>query len=398
MIFFDQYFETDPAKKNAEWADNCVTHFRTYWKPLIGADEAAAGMNIILSRYNMDGIRKMFKDPKKLAMEFLSIAIMEKIRNMLIGEAMQAGISVNVNCLDPVQEEKKKDESLLANRSQIEAVMSHLQQSIGLPEYKMKSEDKNGKSPFSGNIDMFDDLGLNSDDGTERGYFMRAWHRLKHEMDAQEIVNALLAVNEFEDNIENWINDILGKKVIACQSFVNEMTGAYEIKRLIPEDVHLIPGKRADGGDAICKGYMEVGSVGDIIKRMGNSFSMDAEWRYLVNAVNFHNNTSYNGLWDGRDRLYSFGDGRNCIHINDFMAFKIQIGYIEWKSYDQTVFKAGIDYNGNLRYYMRGADFVPDEGTGFTREEWYNEKTFKSFFFSSGSNTQRLFKFGKLFH
>lgn len=397
MLFFDEYFETDPKKKTLEWGNRMITHLRSYWKPLIQDNVAKANMDIILSRYNMANVMKMFKDPKKLGMEFLSIAIMEKVRNILVGESVKAGVNANVNCLDPVaEEERKKDKNLLANRKDIEEVLTHLQQSIGLPEYKMQNEKAaSGKPAYAGNLEMFDDLGLNSDDPGDRGYFMRAWHRLKHEMDAQEVVNAFLKYNEVSENVENWVNDVLAKKVIAKQAYVNEMSGAYEVKYLAPEIVYVIPGKRGDGKDAITMGFMESATVGDVIKRIGNSFDMAECWRDLVNAVNFNNKTEFTGLWDGKNILH--GEGKNCIFINDFMAFKIQLGYIEFKSYDATVFKKGIDYNGNLRLYNRDLNYTPQD-TGYEKETWYNEYTYKSFFFATSSNTQRLFKFGKLYH
>ncbi len=403
MQFFEEYFITDPLLKTADWADRMITNFRSYWAPLIDTDTASQNMKVILSGYDTSKLESMFKDPKSLKMEFLPIAIMEKVRNILIGEAVKAGLNVNVNCQDPVSEdERKRDRSLLEHRGEIETVLTHLQTSIGLPPYKM-SQEKNtkGKVPYHGNLDMFDELGLNPDDPSDRGYFMKAWHRLMHEINAQQLVNALFAANGVSDNIEHWLNDILGLKRIASQSYVNEMSGAYEIRRLKPQDVYHIPGKRADGKDAVCKGFVEISTVGEVIKKIGKNFRMAQEWDYLLNAVNFHNNKGFTGLWDGTQALYGNtqnGTGDMCL-INDFLNFKIQLGYIEWKSYDQTVYKMGVDYNGNLNMYARTPAYEPNpEDTGYSKESWYNEYTYKAYFFSTSSNQQRLFKFGKLFH
>ncbi len=335
-------------------------------------------------------------------MEFLSIAIMEKVRNILVGEATKAGIGANINALDPVAEDqKKKDSKLLSHRGEVEEIISFLNESIGLPKYSMKNEKEvSGKDPFNGNVEMFDDLGLDPSDPQDVGYFMKAWHRLKHEMDAQEIVNAYLQYNELDDHIEDWLNDILAKKCIAIQKYVNEMSGAIDLKYAAVDEVNLIPGTRKDGKDAVCIGLLRNSTIGDFIKRMGNDFSMEDEWLYLVNAINYNNRSNYSGIWDGTDVLYGQGGGDNkkYIHINDFMTFKVQLGYIEFKHYDQTVYKKGKDYNGNLRLYERSASYTPTAESSYAAESWYNECTYKSWFLSTSTNTQRLYKFGKLFH
>lgn len=403
MIYFQQYLENDPKKKNEQWGTEMVTYFRTYWKPLVSENVASQNMDVILSRYNMGKVMKMFKDPNKLGMDFMAIAIMEKVRNILVGEITKAGLSVSINALDPVAEdERKKDRTLLENKKEIEQVLSFLQESIGLPEYKMQNEKKiSGKDPFGGNMDLFDELSLNSDDPNDRGYFMKAWHRLKHEMDAQEIVNSNFKANELEEYLEDWVNDILAKKVIAKQAYVNEMSGAMDIKYIAPEIVRLIPGKRNDGKDSVCLGYEEPDTIGGVIKKMGNGFSMERDWQYLLNAVNYTNKSNHSGIWDGQTVLYgaaSANSKQTVCHINEFMSFKVNVGYIEWKSLDAKTFKVGVDFNGNLRYYDRGYEYNPEEGSGYAKESWYNEFTYKAYYLATSSNTQKIYKFGKLFH
>lgn len=404
MQFFREYFETDPNKKDAAWANNVITKLRTYWKPLYSSAEAKENMDIILSRYNMASVMKMFKDPKKLGMEFLGISIMEKVRNILIGESTKAGVTANINCLDPVGEhQRKKDISLLTHRKDIEELLSHLQTSIGLPEYNMHTaKNVSGKSPYHGNLEQFDELGLDSSNPADRGYFVKAWYRLKHEMDAQQIVNAFLNYNEVSENIENWVNDLLAKKVISKQAYVNEMTGAYTIGYQSPESIRLIPGRKANGKDAVCIGYEENCTVADVIKKIGNTFDMNEEWSYLVNAVNFANKTDFTGLWDGNGNIMygAATDAKNagsCALISDFLTFKIQMGYIEFKSLNESVYKMGVDYHGNLRMYSRDVNYV-NEDSGYKKESRFNEYTYKSYFFATSTNTQRLYKYGKLYH
>lgn len=400
MLDLIEFRETDPNKKTEAWGDKMVTHFRTYWRPLVDSKTCQENMNIILSRYDMNNVMKMFKDPKKLGMEFLSIAIMEKVRNILLGESTKSGLGANINALDPVAaDQKKKDKKLLDNRKEIEEIISFLQQSIGLPEYKLQHEKEiSGEEQFNGNVEMFDELGLDSEDSLDKGYFMKAWHRLQHEMDAQEIVNAYIKLNELEEHIEDWLNDIMAKKAIANTRFVNEMTGAIDIKYQEPENVMLIPGKRKDGNDSVCIGTVDVCSIGQVIQRLGNNFSLQEEWLYLINAINFNNKSAnYSGLFDDNGILYDSGKNKKYIHINDFLNFKVQIGYIEFKSIDQTVYKYGKDFNGNSRYYQKSVDYVPED-TGYTKQSWYNENTYKAWFVATSSDSQRLYGFGKRYH
>lgn len=400
MYNADEVYETDPAKKDAEWAGKLVTYFRTYWQPLISHKEAEQNMKIILSRYNMDNVIKMFKDPTKLGMEFLPLAIMEKVRTILVGESVKAGVGANVNSIDPIaEEEKKKDKQLLENRKDIEDVITYMQKSIGLPEYNMKNEKAiSGKDPFSGNVEMFDELGLDSGNPNDRGYFMKAWHQLKHEMDAQEIVNSSLAYNEVSENIEEWVNDILGKKVVAKQSYVNEFTGAIEHRTLKPEYTYTIIGTRNDGKDAMCVGYVESSTIGTIIKKLGNSFNLDQDWEDWLRAINTTYQRDYTGIWNSRQEIIK-GTPKDCIFISDFLNLRIDLGYVEWKSCDQTKYKSGVDFNGNIVRYPRSVSYEPDTNeTGYSSESWYNQSTYKAYYISTGSNTQKLYKFGKLYH
>lgn len=396
MLDFREYLETDPRKKDYEWANKTVTRLRSYWKPLISQEVARQNMEIILSRYDMSNVMKMFKDPQKLGMEFLPIAVMEKIRNILVGERVKAGVGANVNALDPTSEQQReKDKKLLETKSELETLISFLQGNIGLPEYKLKNEKRiSGKNVFNGNVEMFEELGLDSDDPQDRGYFFRAWHRLKHEMDAQQIVNSFIAYNEISDNIEPWVNDILGKKIIAKQTYIDEVTGAITHKYLPPEKVFAIPGKKNDGRDAATIGTQDSVTIGEFIRQMGNSFDLSRDWREMLMALNYYNGKEYTGLYDG-NTLY--GDGKEAVYFDEFLNFKVQIGYIEWKSIEETVYKKGIDFNGNLRLIKRNPDYQPEESK-YAKESWYNEFTYKAYFLASSTNTQKLYKWGKLYH
>lgn len=402
MIVVNEYLEVDPDKKDEVWADRVISYNRTYWKNLVDPAVAEANMNLILSRINMDNIKKMFKDPKRIGMEFIPIAVMEKIRNILIGERVKADIKVNLNALDPTAESQREhDKSLLKNRADGEELFSMLQKSVGLPEYRLAMDKKlTGKNPFLGNVEMFDQLGLNSNSDFHINYFFQVWHRLTAEMRAQDIVNFFFEINRVRENIDNWCNDIMGKKAIAAQAYVNEITGCIDLKYIAPERVRLIPGKDDDGKDAVCIGYEDTVTVGDVIKRIGNSFDWDLHMPYLLAASNYRNRQEFTGIWDGEKVIVGYGARTECVAFDQFLTFKVDIGYMEWKSWDADTYKMGVDFHGNLRRYKKSASYDPknDENGGYAKETWYTECTYKSFYLSLSSNSQKLFKYGKLFH
>lgn len=400
MLYYEEFLNFDPSSKTPQWANQLVTRFREHWVPLINARDAEDNMRLVLSRYDMKDVEGMFKDPKKIKMEFLPLAIFEKVRNILIGESEHAGISVDVNAIDPMSEgQRKQDRKLLENRAEIESLLTYLNQSIGLPEYKL-SQDPEFKS--NGNIEAFDDMGLNSQDPSHLGHFMKTWYRLQHEIDAQNLVNYDIKVNELEQHIPDWINDILGKKAIAMQCYVNEMTGKYEMRYLKPEYVLHIPGVRKDGNDDVCKGYEDVITVSELIKRMGNDFDLEKNILHIIHAVNYRTSRQITGVYDSvTERVYGTGDKQTvevvpC--VADFLNFHVQIGYIEWKSWDCTTSKVGENYHGNYRRYNRSYSYEPTEDTGYKKEAKYHQTTYKSFYLCTSGTTQILYKFGKLYH
>lgn len=403
MLEIKEYFEIDPDKKDYQWADRLISNFRMYWQHLVDPREAKEGMDIILSIYNMENVMKMFKNPKKMGMEFLPIAIMEKIRNILVGERVKAGISVSLDAIDPTAEsERKSDKDLLMHRREIEGMISVLQQQIGLPEYKMESEEKvTGKSPYKGNVKLFDDLGLDETSGYQVSYFFKVWFKLLHEMRAQDIVNYFIEYNEMKENVDRWCNDIMGKKCIAGQAYVNEISGAIDNKYIAPERVRLIPGKRPDGRDGVCIGYEDSITVSDVIKRIGNDFDWQTDMAALITAVNYSNKREFTGIWDGSDCMYGsqVANKPNSIcQWNDFLNFKVELGYIEWKTFNAAAYKIGKDWHGNLRYIAKPPRTESSDDSKYVKESWYTEVTYRSYYLATSTLTQRLIKFGPLYH
>src|SRR5207244_865370 len=176
----------------------------------------------------------------------ISVAMMEKYRNILIAERDKAGVKVGLNSIDPtvVEADKKHDRDLLANRKTIEAAISTLNAKIGEPPFKVKKE------LFKGNIDQFDEIGLNDEEDEDLNYFFATFWRLLQEIKGELPLNHFFLHNKVAGNITKWCNDILAKKAIAGQVYLNQQSGAVDIKYLAPEQVRVIWGENQDFSDA----------------------------------------------------------------------------------------------------------------------------------------------------
>lgn len=405
LLHTKEYLTFNESERDIQWAGRLVTFFRQQWRPLV--DPLTAGLNrsLVLSRNDLVSVgelEKMFKDPKKIGMTFLPIAIFERIRNILIGEAENAGIAVRIDAVDPTSDiQRKNDRKLLENRAEIESLMTFLQKSIGLPEYSMKNDRESG---LNGSLDGFDEMGLDPTNNEDIGYYMKFWHKLLHEMDAQAMVDHVFAVNEVSQYIPEWINDLLSTKSVALQTYVDEMTGMQVIKRLSPELMLYIPGgRRKDGADDLCKGYEEKVSIGELLRRFGNDFDIEENITWLITAVNYSRGSAsaITGVYDGvADKVYGTGavNTESVCVWQDFMLCTVTIGYIEWKVWDAAHYKAGIDFHGNFRAYRKNSYYQPTEDTGYKAESRYHQVTYKSYYISLSQQTQTLFKFGKLYH
>lgn len=397
MIVEKDLFEINPIKKDISWANRIISHYRQNWKHLVNPTDAKKGMQYILSNYSIDDVQKMFSDPNNIGFEFLPISIMEKIRNILCGEKNKAGIHVSLNSIDPSANiEKKSDYTLLKNRSEIENTISNLQSKIGLPEYKISNEKKikDGKL-FHGNIEEFDEMGLDANNPYHVDYFFKVHHKLRHEIYGNEIINYFIKNNELKRNIDLWVNDIMGKKAIALRAFVNELTGAIEYKYIAPEKVFIVPGKRGDGKDASCIGFEDSVKVSDFMKMVGNSYNWDEEMGFLLKAVNYSNNLEYTGIWDGESLVYGEGDKR-CDY-NTLLQHNVSFFYTEWKSIDADARKEGKNYYGNFKSFPFSID-KETESEKYSKEVYYNEVTYKSYGLPTSIASHRLYRFGKLFH
>lgn len=397
MVSLREYFEFDPAKKTLQWATEMVTNFRFHMDFLVNPTDAKENMEYLLGQQSLKFVEDLFKDPSQTGIQFIPLKVFDKIRKILISEMENAGIDVGIQCVDPTASaDKKKDRQLLAQKNFIEAHLTALQQGIGLPPYSINNAKKDGRPVFKGNVDRFDEMGLNVNNEDDLEFFFKVNHRLRHEIKGEILIRNLIKYNELGRSIPKFMNDILSKNAIALRVNVNEMTGAIDAKYLAPETVKVVLGRREDGKDARAKSYEQTMSVGDALALFGDEFNFQTDMEDLLRAVSYSSQVEFTGVTaDGNIRRR---DGKLC-SIQSFMQqYNVTVGYIEWKTVNATGFKitkSNFHDNPNM-IRVNTADDAGSENSKYTRQTFYNEVTYKAYYLSFSPTAQKLYKCGPL--
>src|SRR5690606_10171100 len=166
-----------------------------------------------------------------------------------------------------------------------------------------------------------------------------------------EAPNYFFVLNQMQQQISSFVNDILTDKTICQRVFVNEETGAIEYLKVDPYTVKVVGGTRKDYKDCTAILHETTMSVHSFIKFIGNDFDFEKEMPFLIQAVNCHNGTTFSCV--GSKGVVYFGEhnlaaDRYC-EINTFMNYTIQLGYIEWREINANSYKeTKSDYHGNV--------------------------------------------------
>lgn len=396
------YWEKDPEKKTYEWADQIVSLFRSGWQSIVDKGKAQEGMEILLSKQSLVQLQKEFNRSSDFVAntKWVAIGVMDRIKNVLIAEFLKAAYKPQVEATDfSALQQKKSDATRLRGRRDIEEVMSAMNRRTGDPAFKVPAES------FEGNIEAFDQMGLNDLDPEDRQFFMQTFHRLWHEADAQELLRALMRHNKFEQKVEDLVNDILAKNTIAFQVHASPQSGEIKWKYLKPEDCKAIRGSERDFSDAACLGFENQVTVRQFTTIAGPRFNFEKHGKMLAQAINKTNGTSYewatrHGLWCNQvmpSTQPGQADEVRPVLMADshqMMKYMVGISYMEWKSVDQIVEYQ--DQNTKL-FYKKGErnNFPPTRFDEVIREF---QKTYKTWFLDTGYQQQFLFNFGPLYH
>lgn len=431
MYYLKEWLEVKKSEKTADWANKIILFIRMNMRQLVGDEEADRGMRYLLGTQDMSFIKDLFQNaalmnltneprhagspfgrgitPHENHDEFLNkemsgvhfkpLQLLEKPFRINIAEMKKMGVILNVRSEDPTSTEKrKKDEKILKNKEAIEDHLSKLYTSIGQSPVKLDDyKDRFKESPQKGNLDAFDQMGLDSKDPADVKQFMSYFYKLGEEMAIQDIAEYCMSDNEISNKMDNWITDIWAKKAVCAACHVSELNGKPTYDYLAPETVWIYGGgRRKDYNDASAKAYQQKISIKELLDRFGNSFDINAEFDKLMQAISFTGTNfeftgirpSWQGLWSGQ--RYDHKNG--VLTWDDFMALKVTVGYVEWVTQDQMEFA-----NTNKeRTYTLGENNQPPNGERYQSKARYETPTYKSFYLAISLVEQILFDFGEM--
>jgi hypothetical protein len=397
--FRKDYYLFDTKQKDSHWASRLITEFRHAMKPLVDPKRSAENKSYLYGTQKVDKYKKKFNKPDDLPFEFKPLAIFEKYRNILTAEREKAGIYLQLNSIDPsAKKEQEKDRKLLESRKQIEGIMNYTDLSIGRSPYNlMKDTDENGDKIFNGNVQQFDELGLDANDPKDVAHFFQNFFRLDAEIEAETICNYFVKLHDLPEYLKMWFDEILANKVLAGRVYADEYTFAPRYEILDPIEVGWIRGKRNDGKDAKAIMHNHNITVHDLLGRIGSDITQE-QLLQIMEAVNFLNHTNYDGVVDAfSDGSLKYGECTNPIGYDELLQTKVGLGYIEWKSTDAEVTKEGYSQRGTFRRWVEDYNFKPSKTSNYHKKSLYYQKTYCAYFVPITSSTQWVFKFGPLF-
>lgn len=397
MIYFQDYLQFDPKKKDISWMSRLISQMRlTSYKPLIDFDRARLNRLVVNSEQSLEDIYKMFKDDKqKLEKEGFKllggISIFEEIKNILTAEKMKAEIKAYVDAKDPsLQRLKDEDKNLLKNKKLIDGTANNIQRSIGLPPKEIGNED------FNGNYEDFSSMGFDTSDEMDIETFFETFYQLDTEIDFQKIINHVFASNSVEDYTADFLEDCMAVKCLAIQQYINKMTGAITFRRLVPENIWRIAGQtRVNQKSDVAVGYYDYITVSEFLKRAGDNFDFVAQLEWLLYGVNFMNSSlQLTGILMPDQTI--LGDKKNVCTYNEVLNYKVSLGYIEFKSFDAIKYKEFQNQLGNTKIYEVNEDEAMEKK--YLEHADFKERTYSAYFLVTSSFEQYVFTGGLLYH
>lgn len=438
MFILRDWIKTDEKEKDAEWANRIITNIRMYMQPLVNLEHARKGMNYWLGTQDMSPIKNLFQNPDRLnidnqpiaggykkvldaqgrpipqnevslqpemvGVDFISLPIMEKIRNMLIAEMKKMGVIVDAKCDDPTSVvARKKDESLIKNKKAIEGMLSYIYTSIGqAPVSLNQHEERFGERHDNGNTQDFENMSLDGQNPADVFFFMQNFHKLAWEIAAQMPIDYVMKFNQAEDIfIENWTNDLGSKKAIAAQVSVSQLNGAIQYNYLTPETTYIYGGgRRKDYNDANAKAYQQTITIKELLDRVGDSFDFENEIDLLFRAIYTASNGSVDitGIHPDTRGGYYFSSRNTTANYSydSFMSFKVNFGYVEFVSQNDTDYEKKVKPKKGKKAKAIVEDNQPDNGKRYQEKSRYETPTYKAYYLVINAIEQRLFDFGKV--
>jgi hypothetical protein len=406
------YTQLDPNKRDAKWMNQLVSQLRRDSTNLYNTNEIKTNKQYILAQQSMDSIKAMFKDKQFIKNnDFKPLGIWPKIYNILVEEITKNPPKIEVKSTDRTAlSEKEADILILRNKAKYENEINQLRGKVGEPAGFLLGNDK-----FKSNIEEFYRLGLDPNDPEDIDFYAQSgYQRMRYEIAAQKLINNLMSLNKFDqETIRDFVLDILSCYSIAIQVYVDKITGEQKIKRIYPEEAFGIWGDKRDGSDDVCHGYLTNMTVREWIGKVGNQFDFKRDWRQLLWALNYGNNTKYTGFSRG-DLIYSCLDNAewsiqmglqsastNNLNWENAFNYKIYSGYVEFPVIDATAEYLASRETGEIipdpeKYAYELND--QEEQKKYYKESYFNEQMYSTYFLATSNLTQYIYNWGKVYY
>jgi len=396
------YKELDPSKKDYEWASKVVSFYRMYWRNLIDPVRLSRNRSILYGTNTITKIKDSFKDKDFIRdNEFKPLPILDAFVNAVVEEIVKDPPNYEVKAQDPTAiNHKREDRELLKNRKILENDIAAYSDYANLPPYKVPYD------KFNGNVEEFDNMGLDETDPEDMNLYAEHFQRLWYEIAGQAGLNAVMALNEFDEStVRNLVRDIFAVKAISVQTYVDQVTGQIKYRPINIGGLKGLFGETNDGKNDVCRGWEENVTLMEWIEMVGDQFDFEKQWKYILWGINYCGNTTYSGFIRGGINYDCFGQSgtfeqeftkSNLLNFDNAYMFKVWAGYIEWQTPETTSTTVSnperefvVDYNYELseREIAQGYEKKPKN-----QFQWY-----RTYFISTSTITQYIFGFQKVY-
>lgn len=404
----ETYREVDPAKKDVTWANKIVEIHRMNWRRLVNVSRGLENRNLLYSTQPLTQVANSFQDEEfKRNVEFIPLPIMEAFVNAVVEEITQRPPRTELKATDPTAiSEKERDIQLLKTRKMLERDVTQLRQGVGDPAYKMPYD------KFKGNVQEFDNMGLNENDPEDINFYVENFQRLLYEIGGQAVLDNVFRINEFDEStLRKLVKDIFAFKAACTQIYIDKVTGEIKRKYVDPQICRGVFGETNDGKNDACRGWEDGITIMEFISLVGNEFNWEKDWRYILWGINFCNGTKFTGFirdgisydccfrQDWATEMGLIGAEQNLLDWTQAYQYKVYCGYIEWRSIDATGtylrshkrenYAEPIDYSFEMKKKKEIKEYYKES---FYQQQWYS-----CYFIATSTITQWIYSFQKIY-
>lgn len=381
--------------RGEKWITEMVRLIDREAKPIISKFDYEANKNILFGKFPDTNLDKLFtgeymgKLRGKLSKDS-TLHFFERIRNTLIDERNQSGLTITVNSLDPEKNDKKKqDRALLENRKGIESLLNEITENNGMPPQKVNVDD------YHGNVELFDEMGYDEFDPIDLNNFFDSHYGLKQEIILQKPINDVFRANQVTRNYDRYINDILICLCNFSQVYVDQFEGAIKIKHLYPYEVKVLQATESnDFKDAQGFHIHKSTNIQGFLRKFGDRMNIEKDWDLLLSASMGGTAHNFKGIINEAGDTIC-GEVGNGMDFKRFLDLPIRYTYTEFKTTDRLEEQTIVTNEGNLitQKVTSTTPFV--EGVESTVK--LREITYTAWALDAGIQNPKVIKHGPLY-